>query len=59
MLAAIYADPVMVKSMSFSFVPYLLARDGVLYLSMGVNVFWTILATGIGVSVFRKREIHC
>ena len=49
----------MVKSMSFSFVPYLLARDGVLYLSMGVNVFWTILATGIGVSVFRKREIHC
>ena len=59
LLAAIYADPVMIQSVEYSFEPYLLARDGVMYLSMGVNVFWTILATGIGVFVFRKREIHC
>ena len=59
MLAAIYADPVMVQGTEFSFEPYLLARDGVIYLSMGVNVFWMILVTGIGVTVFRKREINC
>lgn len=59
LLTVIYADPVMVQSMNYSFTPYLLARDGVLYLSMGVNVFWIILATGIGAFVFRKREIHC
>ena len=59
LLTVIYADPVMVQSMNYSFTPYLLARDGVMYLSMGVNVFWIILATGIGVFVFRKREIHC
>lgn len=59
LLAAIYADPVMIQSVEYSFEPYLLARDGVMYLSMGVNVFWTILATGVGVFVFRKREIHC
>ena len=59
MLTIIYADPVMIQSLEYSFTPYLLARDGVMYLSMGVNVFWTILATGIGACVFRKREIHC
>lgn len=59
MLTIIYADPVMIQSLQYSFTPYLLARDGVMYLSMGVNVFWTILATGIGACVFRKREIHC
>ena len=59
MLTIIYADPVMIQSLQYSFTPYLLARDGVMYLSMGVNVFWTILATGIGACVYRKREIHC
>ena len=59
MLTIIYADPVMIQSLQYSFTPYILARDGVMYLSMGVNVFWTILATGIGACVFRKREIHC
>ena len=58
-LAVIYADPVMVQSFEYSFTPYVLARDGVLYLSMGVNVFWIILVTGIGACAFRKREIHC
>ena len=58
LLTIIYADPVMIQSLQYSFTPYLLARDGVMYLSMGVNVFWTILATGIGACVFRKREIH-
>ena len=59
LLTMIYADPVMIQSLEYSFTPYLLARDGVMYLSMGVNVFWTIFATGIGVFIFRKREIHC
>ena len=59
LLALIYSDPALIQGADFLFEPYLMARDGLLYVSMGVNAVWIILSSGLGILVFRKREIHC
>ena len=58
-LALIYSDPALIQGADFMFEPYLMARDGLLYVSMGVNTIWIILSSGLGIAIFRKREIHC
>ena len=58
-LALLYSDPALIQGADFMFEPYLMARDGLLYVSMGVNTIWIILSSGLGIAIFRKREIHC
>ena len=57
-LVILYSDPNVIQSLGDSFPPYLVTRDGLIYVSMGVNVIWIILSNVLGVFVFRKREIR-
>ncbi|MBR4913867.1 MAG: ABC transporter permease subunit [Clostridiales bacterium] len=58
LFALMYSDPTLIQSMQDRFSPYLMTRDGLIYISMGVNVIWIILTNGLGVLFFRKREIR-
>ena len=58
LFALMYSDPTLIQSMQDRFSPYLMTRDGLIYISMGVNVIWIILSNGLGVLFFRKREIR-
>ena len=59
MIALIYADPAMLHGVEGLYSPYLMTRDGLIYIPIAVNIIWIIVSSGLGVAVFRKREIHC
>lgn len=59
MIALIYADPAMLHGVEGLYSPYLMTRDGLIYIPIAVNILWIVVSSGLGVAVFRKREIHC
>ena len=58
LLTIIYSCPSLVEDQGDQFNAYLLVRDGLVYASMGANALWIIVSAGLGIIVFRKREIH-
>ena len=59
---AIFMNPASVYQLTFSYEgselpPYRICRDGLAAVNIACNIFWITLSSGIGVSVFRKREI--
>ena len=59
MLVLIYSDPALLYGVEGYFPPYLMTRDGLIYIPIAVNIIWIVVSSGLGVAVFRKREIHC
>lgn len=59
MLVLIYSDPALLYGVEGLYSPYLMTRDGLIYIPIAVNIIWIIVSSGLGVAVFRKREIHC
>jgi len=58
-LAVIYLDPIAMTATGTgeAFPWYLAYRDGLMAICVASNVFWIILANGIGLVVTKKREI--
>ncbi|MBR3700314.1 MAG: hypothetical protein IKM96_01095 [Clostridiales bacterium] len=59
---AIFMNPASVYQFTFSYEgselpPYMICRDGLAAVNIACNIFWITLSSGIGVSVFRKREV--
>lgn len=59
---AIFMNPASVYQFTFSYEgselpPYMICRDGLAAVNIACNMFWITLSSGIGVSVFRKREV--
>ncbi|MEE3472259.1 MAG: hypothetical protein VZR24_16525 [Butyrivibrio hungatei] len=59
---AIFMNPASVYQLTFSYEgselpPYMICRDGLAAVNIACNIFWITLSSGIGVSVFRKREV--
>ncbi len=59
MFVLIYSDPALLYGVEGYFSPYLMTRDGLIYIPIAVNIIWIVVSSGLGVAVFRKREIHC
>ena len=61
---AVFLNPASVYQFTFNFEemvlpPYMICRDGLAAVNIACNIIWITLSSGIGVTVFRKREIHC
>ena len=60
-LTIAYLDPYNVPYliMQFQFPAVLMARDGFMAINIASSLFWIVVSSGIGITVFKKREIHC
>ena len=60
LLTVTYLDPMLIPEIvvSVEISPYLVCRDGLAAICCAVNCFWIAAVSGIGIAVFRKREIQ-
>lgn len=62
LLVFIYIDPYLIDAADhyyFGFSPYMMARDGLMTINIASNIFWISFVSGLGLYIFKKREIHC
>ena len=63
LLTAVYINPAMIHqlispaNMDIQIPIYMICRDGLAAVNIACNIIWITLSSGIGVSVFRKREV--
>lgn len=58
-MAIIYMDPLVVQRFeSFGLEAYTCCRDGLMAIELANNVFWILASTSIGITFFKKRELH-
>ena len=59
---AVFLNPASVYQFTFHYdgyeiPPYMICRDGLAAVNIACNIFWITLSSGIGVALFRKRDV--
>lgn len=56
----IYLDPALTVrgELGYGFNNYIFYRNGVSFIELAANVLWIAASTGVGITLFRKRELH-